>query len=106
MFAHPRVQGEEPPDVEKLLRVSDFKRGANAKVEGREAHVIEYKVSTAGEDKAFVKLWLDARTHLPLKRELRAATGDAFRVVETYSEFKLGPKGAGLEPVKPALSGK
>jgi hypothetical protein len=101
LFARPMVPGEDPgPDQ---FPVSDFKLGANAKVAGREARVIEYKVSPKGGDTVSVKLWLDAKTHLPLKRDLSAEKGgESFRIVETYSEFKLGSKGAGLEPLKPS----
>jgi hypothetical protein len=105
LFSRAQVPGEEQgPD---RFPVSDFKLGANAKVEGREARVIEYKVSPKGGDTATVNLWLDAKTHLPLKRELRAEKGgESFRVIETYSEFRLGQKGGELEPKKPSTGAK
>jgi hypothetical protein len=99
---YPRIEGKEEPDLDKLLRVSDFKLGANAKVEGREARVIEYKVTLTGTEKVSAKLWLDAKTHLPLKRELSADTeGGTVRIVETYSEFTLGRKGQAKAPPPP-----
>jgi outer membrane lipoprotein-sorting protein len=77
-------------DLEKLLQLSDFKAGGTARVEGREARVLEYHVTLGGE-KLAMKLWLDAKTGLPLKRELRGPmAAQSMRVVETYSEFKLG----------------
>ena len=106
-MAHPRGPGKEEPDLDKLIRVSDFKLGANAKIEGREARVIEYKVAIKDGDTVSAKLWLDAKTHLPLKRELAAEKeGGNVRIVETYSEFKFGQKGGELEPKKPSISGK
>ena len=41
-----------------------------------------------------------ATTHLPLKRELRDEK-EGFRVIETYSEFKLGQKGGGKSSAPP-----
>src|SRR5262249_5428799 len=89
LLAHPNLQGKEEKDLDKLLRPSDFKVGANVKVEGRDARVIEYKVTPTGAGPMTLKLWLDAQTRLPLKRELRDEK-EGFRIVETYSEFKLG----------------
>jgi outer membrane lipoprotein-sorting protein len=102
LLGHPRIEGKEDPDIDKLLRVSDFKLGENAKVEGREARVIEYKVTLRGTEKASAKLWLDAKTHLPLKRELSADTeGGTVQIVESYSEFTLGRKGQAKAPPPP-----
>jgi hypothetical protein len=107
LMAHPKGPGQEDPDLEKALRVSDFKLGENARVEGREARVIAYKVSFMGEERMAVKLWLDARTRLPLKRELTPEKeGENVRIVETYSEFKLGQKGKELVPLKPSTGTK
>jgi outer membrane lipoprotein-sorting protein len=102
LLAHPRVEGKEEPELDKVLRVSDFKLGENAKVEGREARVIAYKVTLASNDKVSAKLWIDAKTHLPLKRELSAnKEGETIRIVETYSEFNVGPKGEVKSPAPP-----
>jgi outer membrane lipoprotein-sorting protein len=91
LLVHRRVQGKEEPDLDKVLRLSDFKLGADAKVEGRDARVIEYKVIVAGDEKVSAKLWLDARTQLPLKREVSGGKGgETVRIVETYSLFRLG----------------
>ena len=85
--------GQEEPDLDKRFRVSDFRLGANAKVEGREARVIAYKVTPTGRaDPVLLKLWLDAKTRLPLKREL-SDEKRGFRIIETYSEFTVGAKG-------------
>jgi len=89
LLAHPNLQGKEEKDLDKLLRPSDFKVGANVKVAGRDARVLEYQVTPTGAGPMTLKLWLDAKTRLPLKRELRDEK-EGFRIVETYSEFKLG----------------
>jgi outer membrane lipoprotein-sorting protein len=86
---------QDDEDVTKRLRVSDFKLGADAEIGGRKARVLEYK-ATLDKEEVKAKLWLDARTHLPLKRELSAEKGgEKFRIVETYSEFNVGAKGGG-----------
>jgi outer membrane lipoprotein-sorting protein len=103
LMTRPRAKGEgdKELDLDKLLSLSDFKLGANAKVEGREARVIEYKVTPMGAPNAVaVRLWLDAKTHLPLKREL-SDDRSGVRVIESYSEFKLGRKGGAKPPAPP-----
>jgi RNA polymerase sigma factor (sigma-70 family) len=105
LLAHLSLRGKVEKDLDKLLRPSDFKLGANVKAEGRDARVLEYKVTPTGAGPVTLKLWLDAKTRLPLKREL----GDekkGFRIVETYSEFKLsaasGTKSSEAEPTPKA----
>ena len=106
LISHPKAEGKDEPDFDKVLRISDFKLGPNAKVEGREARTIEYKVTPAGRpEPVTLELWLDAKTHLPLKREL-SDEKNGVRIVETYSEFKLGQKGGELEPLKPSTGAK
>jgi outer membrane lipoprotein-sorting protein len=101
LLVHPRVQGKDEPDLAKLLGVSDFKLGERTKVEGRDVRVVEYRVNLMDE-KVFVKLWLDAKTHLPLKRrEGSDKKGEGVQIFETYSEFKLGSKGKGQAPAPP-----
>src|SRR6185437_8580830 len=51
---------QEEPDIEKQLRVSDFKLGKNAKVGGRAARVVEYRVSLGEKATAAAKVWIDA----------------------------------------------
>jgi hypothetical protein len=108
LMSRHKQPGAEEQDLDKLLRISDFKLGADAKGEGRGARVIEYKVAIKDADTITMKLWLDAKSQLPLKRELAAEKeGENIRIVETYSEFSLGKKkSAGLEPLKPSTSAK
>ena len=93
---------KEGPDFDKLFRPSDFKLGANTKVAGRDARTIQYKVTISGKETASVKLWLDAKTLLPLKREITGEKqGESMRILESYSEFKLGKKGGGKSSAPP-----
>ncbi len=85
---------KEEPDLDRLMRVSDIKSGGDAKLDGRAARVLQYKLTLGTQDFAG-KVWLDATTGLPLKRELSGKMRDqVMRIVETYSEFKLGAAGA------------
>jgi outer membrane lipoprotein-sorting protein len=81
-------------DLDKLLRLSDFRSGKDVRIDGRPARVLEYKVTLEKKEQVLsVRLWLDARSLLPLKREVQMETGAGpGRAVETYSEFKLGPE--------------
>jgi outer membrane lipoprotein-sorting protein len=75
-----RKKGEEK-SAKDLFAVSDFKAGKREQVGGRDAHVISYEVSIPGsEEKLKTTLWIDAKTHLPLRRTL---TGKV-EVSETY----------------------
>jgi outer membrane lipoprotein-sorting protein len=78
-------------DPEKLFKVSDFKIGEAAKVNGRDAKVIHYQIAIAGKDSAKVTLWLDAKTLLPIKRVIIPEAEDV-QVTETYTEFQLNPQ--------------
>src|SRR5205807_810094 len=68
-------------EFEKSLPVSDFKLRDSVQIRGREARVIEYKLTRKGPD-IEVRLWLDAKTGLPVKRELERGPKSAkFRVI-------------------------
>jgi outer membrane lipoprotein-sorting protein len=72
---------------------SKFRLGDKAKVGERDALVLEYTLDFDKKPYA-VKLWLDAETKLPLKREIIIAKeGVQGRIVETYSGFKLDEQG-------------
>ncbi len=73
------------PDSEELLRATEFKLAKDEKVGGRDAKVVRYKLNTAE-----VTLWLDARTHLPIKRHILFEK--TWVIAETYTEFLLDPK--------------
>src|SRR5262249_28203802 len=92
-----------PLDELNRLQLSDFKLGKDTKVGGRAARVLQYSMSVpGGKIKLPTKLWLDARTHLPVKRELNWKEGEkGLRIVETYSEFQLDAKADGKAPGGP-----
>jgi outer membrane lipoprotein-sorting protein len=77
-------------ELDKLFPVSDFKLGGKEKVEGREAQVLTYKLSTRGDEKLNVKVWIDPATSLPLKRVVTVPSkgGAEGRMVETYADIK------------------
>jgi outer membrane lipoprotein-sorting protein len=84
-----RTAGGKVPDLEDVLKVSDFSLGKKEKVGGREARLIEYKVtpgSAAGFGATYaVQLWLDSETNLPLKRVVRIGNETtAVPTTETY----------------------
>jgi outer membrane lipoprotein-sorting protein len=78
-------------DLDKLFHVHDFKMGEAAKVNGRDAKVLHYRLDIAGKKPAKITLWLDARTLLPLKRVIIPEAEDA-QITETYTEFTLNPQ--------------
>jgi hypothetical protein len=94
-------EGEKPKeaDLNELLKVSGFKLRKKEKVDGKEAQVIEYMLTVAsvGGVKINSTVWVDAKTHVPLKRLLTAKVGDQeLKVTETYSKVvvdgKIDPK--------------
>jgi outer membrane lipoprotein-sorting protein len=85
----PGATGQAP---ESLLQLADFKTGAAAKVEDRDARVVHYRLSGPGvPGPARVTLWLDARTNLPVKRQIYYEKTQG-RITETYTEFLTDPK--------------
>ncbi|HYV34264.1 MAG TPA: hypothetical protein VE988_01085, partial [Gemmataceae bacterium] len=76
-------------DFEKERPISKFKMGAKEKVGKVDAQVIEYKLMFLETSSASVELWIDIKTHLPLKRQIVDAKG--IKIIETYSEFVITP---------------
>jgi len=91
---------EKDAKIDELFQASDFELSAeNAAVGSHTALLIQYKLVTIGlEDevgkKAFrVKLWVDAKTNLPVKRVVVPATDDFdFTLTETYHDVTLDGK--------------
>jgi len=75
-------------DLDKELAMSGFKMGAKEKIGNVEAQIIEYKMKFRSGPADFT-LWIDPKTHLPLKRQLLNDKG--FKMIETYSEFVITP---------------
>jgi outer membrane lipoprotein-sorting protein len=85
-----QVEGEKEPDVEDLMKVSDFSLGKKGKVGERQAQIVEYTMTFDGGggriENFTVQLWLDSETGLPLKRVVRGAKdkGGFPTITETY----------------------
>jgi RNA polymerase sigma factor (sigma-70 family) len=75
--------------TEEKLPVSDFKFGAKETVGKTETQVIEYSVSLDGNQNLFMKLWINTKTTLPVKRQSRPDGKKAGTMVEIYTEFAL-----------------
>jgi outer membrane lipoprotein-sorting protein len=80
--------------LDDRLKVADFKLGKAEKVDGKEAQVIEYNCTLKGQDEPMkMKVWVDAKTNLPLKREIKSKpAGQDVTVTETYSKITLDGK--------------
>jgi outer membrane lipoprotein-sorting protein len=83
------VAGKGTP--EEQIPLKDFKLAPAEKVKGNEARVITYRTASADGQNMSVTLWVDAKTLLPLKREVVLDDG-AGRMSETYDLFWLDPK--------------
>jgi outer membrane lipoprotein-sorting protein len=91
------ADGEKPreTDLDELLKVSGFKLGKKEKVDDKEAQAIEYTLTAAsvGGEKINATVWVDVKTHVPLKRMLTAKIGDKqLTVTETYSKVEVDGK--------------
>jgi outer membrane lipoprotein-sorting protein len=78
--------GRDPEkDLKEFMKVSGFKAGKDEKVGERNCKVLTYKAVPDNEKEAEVKLWLDAETLKPVKREIKAERGEVFS--ETYASW-------------------
>lgn len=86
-------QGEEKEiDFDKDALVTNFKLGAKEMVGAKTAQVVTHQLDFDGTT-AKMSVWIDTKTHLPLKRVLTAEqAGQMFRITETYSTFAIDPK--------------
>jgi outer membrane lipoprotein-sorting protein len=86
-------KGKELPNVDEYFKVSDFKLGAKEKVGNAETRLVEYTVLFRGKDKGSVKVWINTKSTLPAKLEIRAeAGGVTIEILETYTEYALDGK--------------
>ncbi|HZZ82876.1 MAG TPA: DUF2092 domain-containing protein [Gemmataceae bacterium] len=81
---------KDPSDPGKTKAIS-FKKLDDEKVDGKLAHVLEYAFSTPQGNTLKGKLWLDAKTKLPVKRHVEIYVDDNVqsRITETYSNWML-----------------
>jgi outer membrane lipoprotein-sorting protein len=82
------VASEREGDPRELLTVKDLKYGKDEKVGERACKVLVYTLTMKDErDEPEITLWVDAETHLPVKRQLKGGKGET--ITETYSDTKL-----------------
>lgn len=77
----------------RLYEASDFKLGKAEKLGKRETKVLNYKL-TRGTQQLQVKVWIDAKTNLPVKRVIRPLGEEAKRggYIEEMTTYTLNPK--------------
>jgi outer membrane lipoprotein-sorting protein len=105
-FYPPWTAGFKGATVEtgKGLRVRGFKLQPDEKVGGRMARVVRYEYGISIGVTPPITLWIDAKTHLPLKR--RFGTADK-GLTETYTEVTLEPPlDAAAFDLKPVLAAR
>jgi len=91
-------------DPLETRRLSGFRLGAKEKVGEREAQAVEYRI---GGEPAEVTLWIDLKSHLPLKRTVTQAPqrfgkmGEVTVIREMYADVKLDER---VDPAKFELS--
>jgi outer membrane lipoprotein-sorting protein len=75
------------------IQAYNFKLLADEKIGDQDAKVITYRFGdgSAGRDNADIKLWIGAKSQLPLKRTF-VMESQSISVTETYLQFKLDPK--------------
>jgi outer membrane lipoprotein-sorting protein len=74
----------------EAAKPSGFELAGKDKVGKREARVITFSLGEKGGMAA--KLWLDAKTDVPLKLSVTGGKSDIAGVTETYSEFAIDPE--------------
>jgi len=83
---------EKEVDLDKDAPVTNFKLGSKEMVGDKTAQVVTYQLDFQGTS-ANMSVWIDAKTHLPLKRVVAAdQDGQMHRITETYSTFVIDPK--------------
>ena len=86
----PKDQG--PFDLDKEVRISEFKAGAKDQVGQKQAQTFEFMVR-AGRRLNNVKVvtWIDLQNELPLKRTIEIEMDRMkMRWMETYTTFSIG----------------
>ncbi len=96
MLAENVPPGEKPRefDAEKQLGLSDFQLGENQIIGEQQALTIHHKLHNRNyTEPLMVTVWLDAKTKLPLKREITTKQDQrAITLTETYPTLTLDEK--------------
>src|SRR4029077_7173891 len=74
-----------------FYKVSDFKLAGEEKIAGRNTQVIQYTATARGKPPVALsmKVWLDAKTNLPVKLTMTCPDAEYSAITETYSEFTI-----------------
>jgi hypothetical protein len=72
----------------EVFQVSEFSLGKGEKVNGRDAQGVNYLLRVPEEKEFRVTVWIDTKTHHPLKR---LAVGKNDRFLESY-QIRVNPK--------------
>jgi len=81
------VAQEVLPAADEILKSSEFALGGEEKLGEKTARVLTYTIAVKGMGDAKVKLWLDEKDLILLKREVKVTTPDSETVFnETYSD--------------------
>ena len=88
MFFSDKKAKDADFSMKDLSKVSDVKFGKEEKVGDRACKVLTFTINVKDEEKpANCKLWVDATTLAPVKRELEVEEGHT--ITETFSDWKL-----------------
>jgi outer membrane lipoprotein-sorting protein len=75
-------------DSEKDFAVKDFKLAGKEQIGKREAHVIEYELTTREMNEICkAKVWIDSKSFLPIKRQFTLEGKEQTTVSEDFVEF-------------------
>src|SRR5439155_2205851 len=73
--------------------LSDFKLAGKETIGARTTQVIQYTAREKGNTpRLAMKLWLDDKTHLPVKLAMTTSDADITATTDTYSEFTVDGK--------------
>lgn len=80
--------------IDERYKVTDLALDKGEKVGDREVRVVRYALYVRGaKEPLAARVWLDATTNLPLKREMTATVGkDTITLTETCQKLTLAPK--------------
>ncbi len=83
---------DETSELKDLFELSDIKFGKEEKIKDRAVKVLEYTLTFTGKqggnnNSADCKVWIDAETLAPVKREITGPRGESF--TESVSEWKF-----------------